>query len=77
MNRVHVFHRANRRRASIGPPASSVIPRLRRALQAFGGLNSSGVGQREQGTAAVDFFSEVITVYIDHAPEPRERARFI
>ena len=33
----------------------------------FGGLNSSGVGQREQGTAAVDFFSEVITVYIDHA----------
>ncbi len=35
----------------------------------FGGLNSSGVGQREQGTAAVDFFSEVITVYIDHAGE--------
>lgn len=35
----------------------------------FGGLNSSGVGQREQGTAAVDFFSEVITVYIDHSPE--------
>ncbi len=43
----------------------------------FGGLNSSGVGQREQGTAAVDFFSEVITVYIDHAAEARERARFI
>ena len=35
----------------------------------FGGLNSSGVGQREQGTAAVDFFSEVITVYIDHSPD--------
>jgi aldehyde dehydrogenase (NAD+) len=35
----------------------------------FGGLGSSGVGQREQGTAAVDFFSEVITVYIDHSPE--------
>ena len=35
----------------------------------FGGLNASGVGQREQGTAAVDFFSEVITVYIDHAAE--------
>ena len=33
----------------------------------FGGLGSSGVGQREQGTAAVDFFSEVITVYIDHS----------
>ena len=35
----------------------------------FGGLGSSGVGQREQGTAAVDFFSEVITVYIDHSPD--------
>ena len=43
----------------------------------FGGLNSSGVGQREQGTAAVDFFTEVITVYIDHAAEATERARFI
>ena len=43
----------------------------------FGGLNASGVGQREQGTAAVDFFTEVITVYIDHAPEATERARLI
>ena len=43
----------------------------------FGGLNASGVGQREQGTAAVDFFTEVITVYIDHSAEATERARFI
>ena len=43
----------------------------------FGGLNASGVGQREQGTAAVDFFTEVITVYIDHAAEATARARFI
>ena len=43
----------------------------------FGGLNASGVGQREQGTAAVDFFTEVITVYIDHAAEATEQARFI
>ena len=43
----------------------------------FGGLKSSGVGQREQGTEAVDFFSEVITVYIDHAGAPRAQARFI
>ena len=43
----------------------------------FGGLNSSGVGHREQGTEAVNFFSEVITVYIDHAAAARERARFI
>ena len=43
----------------------------------FGGLNSSGVGQREQGTTMVDFFSEVLPVYIDHAPEATERAKFI
>jgi methylmalonic acid semialdehyde dehydrogenase len=43
----------------------------------FGGMKSSGVGQREQGTEAVDFFSEVITVYIDYAAAPRTQARFI
>ena len=43
----------------------------------FGGLKASGVGQREQGVEAVDFFSEVITVYIDYADAPREQARFI
>ena len=43
----------------------------------FGGLKSSGVGQREQGTEAVDFFSEVITVYVDYAGAPREQAKFI
>ncbi len=43
----------------------------------FGGLKASGVGQREQGVEAVDFFSEVITVYIDYADAAREQARFI
>ena len=43
----------------------------------FGGVKSSGVGQREQGVEAVDFFSEVITVYIDYADAPRAQARFI
>ncbi len=43
----------------------------------FGGMKSSGVGQREQGTEAVDFFTEVITVYIDYAGAPRQQARFI
>ena len=43
----------------------------------FGGLKASGVGQREQGTEAFDFFTETITVYIDHAPAAGERARFI
>ena len=43
----------------------------------FGGLKSSGVGQREQGVEAFDFFSEVITVYIDHSEAARQQARFI
>ena len=43
----------------------------------FGGLKASGVGQREQGVEAMDFFSEVITVYIDYADAAGERARFI
>ena len=43
----------------------------------FGGLKASGIGQREQGVEAVDFFSEVITVYIDYADTPRAQARFI
>ncbi len=43
----------------------------------FGGLKASGVGQREQGVEAVDFFSEVITVYIDYADEARTPAPFI
>ena len=37
----------------------------------FGGLKSSGVGHREQGVAAVEFFSEVITVYVDYAGASR------
>ncbi len=43
----------------------------------FGGLKSSGVGHREQGVAAVEFFSEIVTVYIDHGEQPRQQAKFI
>ena len=43
----------------------------------FGGLKSSGVGHREQGVEAVEFFSEVVTVYIDYAGAPRHQAKFI
>jgi len=43
----------------------------------FGGLKSSGIGQREQGTEAFDFFTETISVYIDHGAAATERARFI
>lgn len=37
----------------------------------FGGLKASGVGHREQGTEFVNFYSEVITVYIDYEGEAR------
>ena len=33
----------------------------------FGGLKSSGVGHREQGEEGFNFFSEIISVYIDHS----------
>ena len=33
----------------------------------FGGSKASGVGPREQGTEAVNFFSEVVTVYVDYS----------
>ena len=42
----------------------------------FGGMKASGVGAREQGTEAVNFFSEVVTVYIDYAG-PSAQAKFI
>ena len=42
----------------------------------FGGMKSSGVGAREQGTEAVNFYSEVITVYVDYAGA-RAQAKFI
>ena len=42
----------------------------------FGGMKASGVGAREQGTEAVNFFSEVVTVYVDYAGT-RTQAKFI
>jgi aldehyde dehydrogenase (NAD+) len=43
----------------------------------FGGLGASGTGQREQGTEGFDFFTETISVYIDHSAGAKERSRFI
>lgn len=42
----------------------------------FGGVKASGLGAREQGTTAIDFFTEVITVYIDYSGA-RPQAKFI
>ncbi|MFO0726634.1 MAG: aldehyde dehydrogenase family protein [Myxococcota bacterium] len=38
----------------------------------FGGMKATGVGQREMGSTAIDFFSEWKTVYIDYTGQKRE-----
>ncbi len=38
----------------------------------FGGMKGTGVGLREQGRVAVDFFTELKTVYIDYTGRKRE-----
>ncbi|MEM3803208.1 MAG: aldehyde dehydrogenase family protein [Conexivisphaerales archaeon] len=42
----------------------------------FGGIKESGLGQREQGRRAVEFYTEEIVVYIDYTGTKRE-AKFI
>lgn len=37
----------------------------------FGGMKSSGVGEREQGPTALDFYTDVKVVYIDHTGAAR------
>jgi len=38
----------------------------------FGGVKATGVGQREQGSVAIDFFTELKTVYVDYTGMKRE-----
>jgi len=42
----------------------------------FGGIKGSGIGQREQGRKAVEFFTEEVVVYIDYTGSKRD-AKFI
>jgi aldehyde dehydrogenase (NAD+) len=37
----------------------------------FGGMKSSGVGEREQGPTALDFYTDVKVVYVDHTGAAR------
>jgi aldehyde dehydrogenase (NAD+) len=37
----------------------------------FGGMKGTGVGTREQGSVAVDFFTELKTVYADYTGTKR------
>jgi len=38
----------------------------------FGGTKDTGVGPREQGSSAVEFFTEVKTVYVDYTGAARK-----
>jgi acyl-CoA reductase-like NAD-dependent aldehyde dehydrogenase len=38
----------------------------------FGGVKATGVGSREQGSVAVDFYTELKTVYIDYTGQKRD-----
>jgi acyl-CoA reductase-like NAD-dependent aldehyde dehydrogenase len=38
----------------------------------FGGMKATGVGLREMGRVAIDFYTELKTVYIDYTGRKRE-----
>ena len=38
----------------------------------FGGMKGTGVGHREQGSVAIDFFTELKAVYVDYTGRKRE-----
>lgn len=38
----------------------------------FGGIKSTGIGDREQGSTALDFYTEIKVVYIDYTGRKRE-----
>jgi aldehyde dehydrogenase (NAD+) len=38
----------------------------------FGGIKSTGIGEREQGSTALDFYTELKVVYVDYTGRKRE-----
>ncbi len=38
----------------------------------FGGIKSTGIGAREQGSTALDFYTEIKVVYVDYTGQKRE-----
>ena len=50
--------------ASVNGPTYGSEPHL-----PFGGLGDSGNGWREAGTEALDVYSDLKTVYVNHDPE--------
>ena len=46
--------------------------RRREAQLPFGGIGTPGIGPREQGKTAVDFYTELKTVYYDYTGQARK-----
>ncbi len=44
----------------------------REAHISFGGIKAKGIGNREQGMTALDFYTEVKVVYVDYTGRKRE-----
>jgi aldehyde dehydrogenase (NAD+) len=44
----------------------------RRSAHSFGGIKGTGIGEREQGSTALDFYTELKVVYIDYTGRKRE-----
>lgn len=42
----------------------------------FGGMKGTGVGPREQGSTAIEFFTELKTVYVDYTGQARKSALY-
>ncbi|MFQ5813500.1 MAG: aldehyde dehydrogenase family protein [Anaerolineae bacterium] len=38
----------------------------------FGGIKATGVGDRETGSSAIDFYTELKVVYVDYTGRRRE-----
>jgi aldehyde dehydrogenase (NAD+) len=55
-----------------GTPPANPPPGGAAAQLPFGGTKATGVGLREMGKTAIDFFSEWKTVYIDYTGRKRE-----
>ena len=58
-------HPAVRRAGRGGHPPRQLPDRRRRRPRPFGGVKGSGFGPHEQGRAAREFYTEVVTVYQD------------
>lgn len=41
-------------------------------VRPFGGIKGTGIGGREQGSTALDFYTELKVVYVDYTGRKRE-----